>query len=93
MGSFFRGLLRFVKPLLFSGSKAVRKEALKTGSHTITDILNNETEQPVSDIFKTRFSEAKGNLEQKIKKMTWSGLRLKRKRQPKSLSLRANVRR
>ena len=29
IGSFFRGLFRFVKPLLFSGAKAVGKEALK----------------------------------------------------------------
>ena len=83
IGSFFRGLFRFVKPLLFSGAKAVGKEALKTSSHIITDILNKEPEQPVDDIFKTRFSEAKGNLEQKIKKMMGSGLGLKMKRQPK----------
>ena len=37
----------------------------------------------MGDILKTRFSEAKGNLEEKIKKMTWSGLGLKSKRQPK----------
>ena len=83
IGSFFRGLFRFVKPLLYSGAKAVGKEALKTGSHIMTDILNKEPEQPLGDIFRSRFSEAKGNLEQKIKKMTGSGLRLKRKRQPK----------
>ena len=29
LGSFFRGLLRFVKRLLYSGAKAVGKEALK----------------------------------------------------------------
>ena len=83
IGSFFRGLFRFVKPLLYSGAKAVGKEALKTGSHIMTDILNKEPEQPLGDIFRSRFSEAKGNLEQKIKKMTGSGLRLKTKRQPK----------
>ena len=83
IGSFFRGLFSFVKPLLYSEAKAVGKEALKTGFHIMTDILNREPEQPVGDIFKTRFSEAKGNLEQKIKNMTGSGLRLKRKRQPK----------
>jgi hypothetical protein len=36
LGSFFRGLFRFVKPLLYSGAKAVGKEALKTGSNIIT---------------------------------------------------------
>ena len=66
--SFFRGLFRFVKPLLYSGAKANGKEALKTGSNIITDILNKEPEQPVGAIFKNRFSEAKGNLQEKIKK-------------------------
>jgi hypothetical protein len=83
IGSFFRGILRFVKPLLYSGAKAVGKEALKTGSIVITDILNKEPEQPVGNIFKTRFSQAKGNLEEKIKTMTVSGLALKRKRKTK----------
>ena len=77
--------------LLFSGAKTVGKEALKTGSHIITDILNKEPEQPVGDIFKTRFNDTKGNLQEKIKKMTGSGLGLKRKRKPNNLSLRANV--
>jgi hypothetical protein len=38
--SFFRWLFRFVKPLLYLGSKAVGKEALKTDSNIITVILN-----------------------------------------------------
>jgi len=70
IGSFFRGLFRFVKPLLYSGAKAVGKEALKTGSNIITDMLNKEPEQSVRDIFKNRFIEAKDNLDQKNKKMT-----------------------
>jgi len=57
---------------------------LKTGSNRITDILNKEPEQPVGDIFKTRFSEAKGNLKQTIKKITWSDLHLKRSRKSKN---------
>jgi len=83
IGSFFRGLFRFVKFLLYSGAKAVGKEALKTGCNVITDILNKEPEQPVGNIFKSRFSEARGNLEEEIKKLTGSGLVLKRKRKPK----------
>jgi len=81
MGSFFRGLFRFVKPLLYSWAKAVGKEALKTGSNIITDILNKEPEQPVGTIFKNLFIEAKGNLQEKIRKMTGSGLDLKREAQ------------
>jgi hypothetical protein len=52
IGSFFRGLFGFVKPLLYSGAKAVGKEALKTGSNIITDMLNKEPQQPVGHIFK-----------------------------------------
>ena len=64
IGSFFYGLFRFVKPLLYSGAKAVGKETLKTGSN-ITVILNKEPEQPMGNIFKNRFNEGKNNLEQK----------------------------
>ena len=38
IGSFVRGLFRFVEPLLYSGTKAVGKEALKTSSNIITDM-------------------------------------------------------
>ena len=68
---------------MYSGAKAVGKEVLKTISHAINDTLNKETEQPVGDILKTRFIEEKGNLQEKIKQMTGSGLGLKRKREPK----------
>jgi hypothetical protein len=50
VGSFFRGLFRFVKPLLFSGAKAVGREALCTGSNILTDILNKDPAQPVGTI-------------------------------------------
>ena len=83
IGSFFRRLFRFVKPLLYSGPKAVGKKALKTGSNIITDVVNKEPEQPVRDIFKNPFIEAKDNLEQKIKKWR-AGLGLKRKRKKKN---------
>ena len=74
-GSFQRSF-SFVKPLLYSGAKAVGKEALKTASNIITDILNEETAQPVGNIFKNRFKKAKGNFQEKIKNMTGSGLSL-----------------
>ena len=68
---------------MYSGANNVGKEALKTGSKTITDILNKEPEQRVGYIFKNRFIQAKDNLEEKIKKMPGSGLALKRKRNSK----------
>jgi hypothetical protein len=42
IASFFRGFFRFVKPLLYSGAKAVGKEALITSSNVITDMLNKD---------------------------------------------------
>ena len=84
-GPIFRGLFRFVKPLLYSGAKAVGKEALKTGSNIITDILNKDPEQPAGNISKNSFKEAKGHILEKIKNMTVSGLGLTRKRKIKKL--------
>lgn len=66
-GHFSCELFRFGIPLLHSGAKAVGKDALKTGPYLISYILNKEPQQPVCDIYETRFSEAKGNLEVKIK--------------------------
>jgi hypothetical protein len=43
-------------------------------------------------IFKTRFGEAKDNLEQKIKKITGSALGSKRKRKPKKVQSRSKRR-
>jgi hypothetical protein len=49
----------------------------------MTDIINQKSDVPVGDILKKRVRDAKDNLEQKIKKITGSGLGLKRKRKPK----------
>jgi hypothetical protein len=65
---FFRGLFRFVKPLLYSVAKAVGKEALKTGSNIMMDRLNKKPEEPVGENFKTLSGEAKDSLEQKLRK-------------------------
>jgi hypothetical protein len=67
---------------LYSGAKAVGKEALKAGSNIITDILNKEAEEPVGNIFQNRFSRAKDNLEEKLK---YDGFGLSSKRKRKSI--------
>ena len=87
IGSSFRGLFHFVKPLLYS----VGKEPLMTGSNIITDILNKGPEQPMGNVFRNRFNEGKNNLKQKIKKMTGSGLGLKRKRKSKKECLKSGL--
>ena len=78
--------------MLYSESKAIGKGALNTGSNIITDIFNKEPEQPVCAIFKNRFIEAKGNLQEKIKKMEGSGLDLKRKRKSKRVQSLGKIR-
>ena len=52
-----------------------------------------EPELPVGNIFKNRFSDGKGYIEEKLKNMTGSGLGLKGSVSSKSLSLRVNVER
>jgi hypothetical protein len=76
IGSFFGGPFSFIKPLLYSGEKDVGKVALKTVSN-MTDILK-DLEKRVAIFSKNILGEAKGNLEQKIKEMTGSGLSLKK---------------
>jgi len=63
-----QGVLPICQILFYSGAKAVGKDALKTGYNIITIILNKEPEQPMGNIFKTRFSQAKSNLEENIKR-------------------------
>ena len=89
IASFFRGLFRFVKPLLYSGAKAVGKEALKKVSNIITFLIKSLNNLGV--IFLKSFSEAKVNLEEKIKKMTVFGLGLKRKRKLKKTQSQRKV--
>jgi hypothetical protein len=87
----FQRTLPFFKPLLYSGEKAIGKELIERGSNILTDLLNKEPDQQVGQILRARFDVAKDNLEHKVKKMTESGLCLKRKRKLKMLILKVNV--
>jgi hypothetical protein len=53
---------------LYSGAKAVGKEALKTYSNIITDMLNKGPEQPVCDILKIDILRQKISSNKKFKK-------------------------
>jgi hypothetical protein len=53
---------------LYSGVKKVGKEALKTGSNIITDMLNKEPEQPVGSIFKIGLLRQKMTSNKKLKR-------------------------
>ena len=67
IGSFFRGLFRFVKPL-YSGAKAIGKEALKTGSNIITDMLNKEPNSLYAIFLKIDLLRQKITSNKKLKK-------------------------
>ena len=75
-GSFLRGLFRTVFPLVKSGLKTIGKEALRSGSYFINDVVNNV---PPKEAFNSRVSESVGNLkrkaETKIDDLVGSGVR------------------
>jgi len=50
IGSFLRGLWRTVRPVLWSNSKSLRREALRTGGKIMTDIADNPAQTGVRDI-------------------------------------------
>lgn len=80
-GSFLKGLFRSVMPLLKSGLKTVGKEAVRSGSYFINDVVNDV---PVKDAFKTRMSESVQNLKRKaedrIDNLSGAGVVIKRRR-------------
>src|SRR5215469_948526 len=43
IGSFLAGLFRFVRPILWSGAKAVGRETLRTSSKILQDIADNNS--------------------------------------------------
>ena len=68
-----------VKPLLWSGAKAIGKEALKTGANIVTDIATSQ--QTPRTIVRQRVREAGQNLQskaqRKIDSLVGSGIRTK----------------
>ena len=80
-GSFLRGLFRTVFPLVKSGLKTIGKEALRSGSYFINDVVNNV---PPKEAFKSRVSASVDNLkrkaETKIDDLVGSGVTKRRRR-------------
>lgn len=81
VGSFFSGLFRSIMPLIRRGVGTVGKEALRTGVNILGDL---QEKRPIKEIFKTRISEAGGNLKRKAENkidtiLTGSGYKKKRK--------------
>jgi hypothetical protein len=63
IGSFFQGLWRTIRPLVFPAAKAVGKELLKTGVATVGDIASGENFKVAA---KRRFGEARDSLREKL---------------------------
>lgn len=79
----FSGLIRFVTPYLISGTKAVGKEALRSGS----ELLANLGSQPIGQMLKQQRDISMQNLSQKaedkikqIRSSLMSGKGIKRRR-------------
>jgi hypothetical protein len=80
LGSFLKGLFRTVAPLFKSGVKILGREALKTGSYILSDIVND---RPAKEAVRTHVGESFENLKrkvgEKVNNLTGSG-NMKRRR-------------
>ena len=62
IGSFFAGLWRMVKPILWSGAKTVGRETLRTGGKILSDMADNSDGTPAGDIVAKHARELIGKL-------------------------------
>lgn len=108
LGNVFKGLLRFLTPILKSSGKAIAREAFSGGIDVI-DELDQNRDQNFEEILKNRMKKGGANLKEKaVKKLKenlnmQSGTGLKRRRRKKtcikkkleggSIKLRKNAKR
>lgn len=82
LGNFFSSIFKYISPYILSASKAVGKEALRSGTEFISDIGS----KPLTEIFSEQKKKVLGNLtqaaENKLRKMRegQSGLGLYKRR-------------
>lgn len=85
LGSFLKGLFRTVAPLFKSGVKTLGREALKTGSYILSDIVND---RPAKEAVRMRVGESLENLKrkvgEKVNNLTGSGSIKRRRTQNKN---------
>lgn len=62
IGSFLGGIFRSILPLFKTGARAVGREALRTGSNILGDLMENRN---AKDAFRGRMQEAGVNLKRK----------------------------
>ena len=63
IGKFLGGLFRKAIPLLTRGSKAVGREALRTGLNVLTDVASSVS---LKESIRKRVKESGGNLKRKV---------------------------
>ena len=72
LGSIFRSISKIAKPFLSKGLKAIKQEALTSGSHLLQDILSGEN---VKSSLKKRSKETAQNLRKRaLNQLTGEGL-------------------
>lgn len=80
VGAIFSSIWRFLKPLLKSGASFVGREAVETGADILKGISNQKPlNQIITDRSLTVVDKIRDNVANKIKSMSGSGFRLKRK--------------
>lgn len=66
VGSFLGGIFKYLRPLIYSGLNAIKKQTIKTG----TNVLNDLGKKPFKDIIKERGMQAMDELKEKgLKKL------------------------
>lgn len=79
IGTFFQNLYHLVKPLIYSGLKAVKSEAKSAGKNILTDIAT----KPLTQLLSQHGSEALSNLQNKaadeIRQMRGKGVKRRQK--------------
>lgn len=77
LGNIFTNLIKFLRPYIYSGTKAVGQEVLRSGS----EILGNLGTQPIQELLKSQRDKSVKNLalkaEHKLNKLNSSGRGIK----------------
>lgn len=88
IGSFLGGLFRMIRPVLFSGAKALGRESLSAGANILSDIATRKKGEKVKDIVATRVNESTRKL---VNKMQGRGRKRKRTSEPKMMDIFSDV--
>jgi hypothetical protein len=97
IGNLFGSLFRWVRPLLWSGAKAVGRETLRTGGKILSDIAENKSpDVSAGDIVTKHVTESAQNLIGKLrgrgrKRPSSSSSASKKKRKKPAVAKRARV--